>query len=103
MSHRPRLSRRHFLESFAAGIAVAPLSSAVAIPLPASSRSTDVIAGAIRWVGLTRFGGHLSVYREGVRNVEQGNEVSSGISQANGRIGLGRPQIRGPIQRVRPT
>src|ERR1022692_5189466 len=54
-------------------------------------------------LGLTRFGGHFSVYREGVRNVEQGNEVSSGISQANGRIGLGRPQIRGPIQRVRPN
>jgi len=33
---------------------------------------------------LTRFCGHLSVYREGVRNGEQGNEVSSGISQANG-------------------
>src|SRR5450755_2792967 len=59
--------------------------------------------GTTRAVGLTRFGGHLSVYREGVRNVEQGNEVSSGISQANGRIGLGRPQIRGPIQRVRPN
>src|ERR1017187_6035108 len=58
------------------------------------------VAGVL---GLTRFGGHLSVYREGVRNVEQGNEVSSGISQANGRIGLGRPQIRGPIQRVRPN
>src|ERR1017187_2174257 len=51
-------------------------------------------------VGLTRFSGHLSVYREGVSNGEQRNEVSSGVSQANGRIGLGGPQIRGPVQGV---
>jgi hypothetical protein len=51
-------------------------------------------------VDLTRFSGHLSVYREGVSNGEQRNEVSSGVSQANGRIGLGGPQIRGPVQGV---
>jgi hypothetical protein len=51
-------------------------------------------------MGLTRFSGHLSVYREGVSNGEQRNEVSSGVSQANGRIGLGGPQIRGPVQGV---
>ena len=31
-------------------------------------------------VGLTRFSGHLGVYREGVSNGEQRNEVSSGVS-----------------------
>src|ERR1017187_4010643 len=51
-------------------------------------------------LGLTRFSGHLSVYREGVSNGEQRNEVSSGVSQADGRIGLGGPQIRGPVQGV---
>jgi hypothetical protein len=57
-------------------------------------------AGDRARVGLTRFSGHLSVYREGVSNGEQRNEVSSGVSQANGRIGLGGPQIRGPVQGV---
>src|ERR1035441_716774 len=51
-------------------------------------------------LGLTRFSGHLSVYREGVSNGEQRNEVSSGVSEANGRIGLGGPQIWGPVQGV---
>src|ERR1017187_7242274 len=53
-----------------------------------------------RTYGLTRFSGHLSVYREGVSNGEQRNEVSSGVSEANGRIGLGGPQIWGPVQGV---
>src|ERR1017187_6582066 len=57
-----------------------------------------VVYGTI--VGLTRFSGHLSVYREGVSNGEQRNEVSSGVSEANGRIGLGGPQIWGPVQGV---
>lgn len=49
MSHRQRMSRRYFLESLAAGIAVAPLSSAAVTPQQASTRATDIIAGAIRW------------------------------------------------------
>src|ERR1019366_6949075 len=59
-----------------------------------------LLFGRIADMGLTRFCGHLSVYREGVSNGEQRNEVSSGVSQANGRIGLGGPQIWGPVQGV---
>src|ERR1035438_734468 len=51
-------------------------------------------------LGLTRFSRQLSVYREGVSIDEKRNKISSGVSQANGRIGLGGPQIRGPVQGV---
>src|ERR1019366_7981158 len=61
---------------------------------------TDRFPRIAATMGLTRFCGHLSVYREGVSNGEQRNEVSSGVSQANGRIGLGGPQIWGPVQGV---
>src|ERR1017187_10539363 len=67
---------------------------------PISRSTSATLSLNIPTVGLTRFSGHLSVYREGVSNGEQRNEVSSGVSEANGRIGLGGPQIWGPVQGV---
>src|ERR1019366_8052663 len=64
------------------------------LPMAASANIDGTCEVPMGNLGLTRFSGHLSVYREGVSNGEQRNEVSSGVSQADGRIGLGGPQIR---------